>query len=209
MQIKVYCSEESNVMKKMLTGKNIGNMLFVVLLLVLLFVPSAKAAVLRGLMQMGFFSPDVESNVQEKEPMTIDLSALHFKDAAGNGIVLGDLKGKVVFLNFWATWCPPCLAEMPSMNKMYNKFKDDQAFVFIFVDADSDLLKSAKFMEKRNYHLPLYRAASAIPEMIFSGSLPTTVVFDKQGRISYHESGATNYNDNRFIDFMTKLKNMK
>lgn len=194
-------------MKKILTGKNIFNVVISVLLLVLLFVPSAKAMLMQGLMQIGLFKPDT-TKITNNAKSSIDLSGIHFKDAAGKIIVLGELKGKVVFLNFWATWCPPCLAEMPSINKMYERLKNDDAFVFIFVDADSNLQKAGKFMAKRKYSLPLYIVASDIPETIFSGSLPTTVVFDKQGRISYNESGAANYNDNKFITFMTKLRDM-
>ena len=190
-------------MKKLITRKNIINVIFAGLLLTLLFVPSAKAMVLRGLMGIGFFKPDTN---MAKEEAGIGLSGVLFKDASGRVVDLGALKGKVVFLNFWATWCPPCLAEMPSINKLYEQFKDDKSIVFIFVDADSDLPKARKFMEKRKYQLPVYAVGSEIPDQLFKGSLPTTVVLDKQGRISYNESGAANYSDNKFIAFMTKLR---
>lgn len=205
MQIKIYFKRK--MMKKTLSGKTIGNLLFIGVLLMVLFVPSAKAVIMQGLMQVGFFKPDT-TVIAKPQPAT-DFSGVRFKDVSGNVICLGDLKGKVVFLNFWATWCPPCLAELPAIHQMYTQFRKDDSFVFIFVDADSDLQKAGKFIRKRNYHLPLYALASDIPETLFSGSLPTTVVFDKQGRISYHEVGAANYNDTRFITFMTKLGNMK
>ena len=191
-------------MKKILTRNNIFNGIIGALLLVLLLVPSAKALMLEGLMQIGLFKPDTGHQVQDSRPV-VDLSGLRFRDVSGKVVAIGDLKGKVVFLNFWASWCPPCLAEMPSIHKMYEKFKDNSSFVFIFVDADGDLPKAKKFMDKRKYGLPVYDVASEIPEAIFSGSLPTTVVLDKQGRVSYNESGAANYNDNKFIVFMTKL----
>ncbi|MCX2482025.1 TlpA family protein disulfide reductase [Pedobacter sp. MR2016-24] len=190
-------------MKKLITRKNIINVIFAGLLLILLFLPSAKAMVLQGLMGIGFFKPD--TNMAKKEPEA-GLSGVLFKDASGKVVDLGALKGKVVFLNFWAAWCPPCLAEMPSINKLYEQFKDDKNVVFIFVDADSDLPKAREFMERRKYQLPIYAVASEIPDQLFKGSLPTTVVLDKQGRISYNESGAANYGDNKFIAFMTKLR---
>jgi len=190
-------------MKKLITRKNIINVIFAGLLLILLFLPSAKAMVLQGLMGIGFFKPD--TNMAKKE-LEAGLSGVLFKDASGKVVDLGALKGKVVFLNFWAAWCPPCLAEMPSINKLYEQFKDDKNVVFIFVDADSDLPKAREFMERRKYQLPIYAVASEIPDQLFKGSLPTTVVLDKQGRISYNESGAANYGDNKFIAFMTKLR---
>lgn len=194
-------------MKKILTRNNICNGIIGALLLVLLFVPSAKALMLEGLMQIGLFKPDTGHQVQDSGPVR-DLSGLRFRDVSGKVVAIGDLKGKVVFINFWASWCPPCLAEMPAIHKMYQKFKDNNSFVFIFVDADGNLLKAQKFMDKRKYALPVYDVASDIPEAIFSGSLPTTVVLDKQGRVSYNESGAANYNADKFIVFMTKLSTM-
>lgn len=194
-------------MKKILNKKNIINAVFIGFFLVLIFVPSAKALMIRGLMEIGLFSPGVDN--KEKTVSTaevMDLSGIKFKDASGNIVDLGSLKDKVVFLNFWATWCPPCLAEMPSVNKLYEQFKEDKNVVFIMVDADSDFVKSQKYMDKKGYKMPVYHIASNIPEVIFKGSLPTTVVFDKKGRISYSEAGAANYASEKFIEFIQKLK---
>ncbi len=187
--------------------KNVINVIFIGFLLVLIFVPSAKALMIRGLMEIGLFNPGVdqtEKTISTTEIM--DLSGIKFKDVSGNIVDLGTLKDKVVFLNFWATWCPPCLAEMPSVNKLYNQFKDDKNVVFIMVDADGDFAKSQKYMDRKGYEMPVYQIASHIPEVIFKGSLPTTVVFDKKGRISYSEAGAANYASDKFVEFIKKLK---
>lgn len=190
--------------KGFFTKGNLINGFFVALILVILFVPSAKAFLIRGFMEIGLFKPDVSATpVAEK---TMDLSGIRFKDAAGKIIDLGDLRGKVVFLNFWATWCPPCRAEMPSINKFYEQFKTDQDVVFILVDADSDFNGAQQYMDKRGYKLPVYAAASGVPEVLFDGKLPTTLVFDKAGRVSFQESGAADYASPRFIEFIKKLK---
>ena len=191
--------------KKIFSKKGIGNILFFSVILVLLFVPSAKALLLQGLMKAGLFKPN--TSLQTKNT-TADLSGISFKDDKGNVVDLGNLKGKVVFVNFWATWCPPCLAEMPAVNKLYEIYKDHEDVVFLIVDVDGAFEKSQKFMNKKNYKLPVYAVASAIPESIFNGSLPTTVVFDKMGRMSYHGEGAANYADQKFIAFMEKLIKM-
>lgn len=181
--------------------KNIVNATFVVLLLVIILVPDAKAFLIKGLMEIGFFKPKIETPVASG----MNLSGIRFKDAKGNTIDLGDLKGKVIFLNFWATWCRPCRAEMPSVNKLYKQFKADQNIVFIFADADGDLAKSTRFMTDRKYELPVYKVESDVPEQIFSGSLPTTVIFDKQGRLALHHEGAADYADKKIVDFLNKL----
>ena len=188
------------------TKKYLLNALFVGLLLLILFVPSAKALVIRGLMEIGLFSADVNT---ETPTAQADLSAIKFKDAKGKTLSLADLEGKVIFLNFWATWCPPCLAEMPSVNKLYEKYKNDSEVVFILVDADSDFTKSQAYMDRKKYALPVYAFASNLPETIFKGNLPTTIVFDKKGRLSYRGEGAANYASAKFMDFIEQLKALK
>ncbi len=191
---------------KVLTKKRILNLLFIAMLAVFIFVPSAKAFLIQGLMQVGLFKPAIE---QPKQQVILDLSAIKFKDAKGNTLSLADLHGKVVFLNFWATWCPPCLAEMPSVNKLYEQFKNDREVVFILVDADSDFAKAQAYMDRKGYQLPVYNVASSIPETLFAGSLPTTVVLDKKGRLSFKEVGAANYASDKFINFINQLKALK
>lgn len=95
---------------------------------------------------------------------------------------------------------------MPSLNKLYLQFKDDDNVVFIFADADGELSKSGKFMTSRNYLMPVYKVESNIPESIFAGSLPTTIIFDKQGRLSFRHEGMANYADQKIVDFIKKLK---
>ena len=192
-------------MRKMFKKSNVVNGLFVILILVVLFVPSAKAIMIQGLMEIGLFKPDTTAEPRGLLPAN-GLAGIRFKNASGTVLDLGDLKGKVVFLNFWATWCPPCLAEMPSVNKLHQQFKDDKEVVFILADADGDFGKAQKYMDRKGYQLPVFAAASSIPESLFSGSLPTTIVFDKEGRVSYHESGAANYTNAKFIEFIKKLK---
>ncbi|KQM75120.1 thioredoxin [Pedobacter sp. Leaf216] len=183
--------------------KNILNALFIITLLVIVFVPDAKAFFIKGLIEVGFYKPAVDV---PKENFT-NLNGIQFKDAKGKIVDLGDLKGKVIFINFWATWCPPCRAEMPSISKLYNQFKDDRDVVFIFADADGDLVKSTGFMTERKYAMRVFKVESNIPEKLFAGSLPTTVIFDKQGRLSFKHEGVANYADKKFVDFLNKLKN--
>lgn len=206
VQIRIYLFKNMFPVKNIFNRKNIFNLLFFVLVGVLIFVPPAKAIVIQGLMKIGLFNPAIQP-VQASSAAT-NLAGIRFKDVNGKLLDLGDLKGKVIFLNFWATWCPPCLAEMPAINKLYEKFKNDKDVVFILADADGNLVKSQKFMNRKEYQLPLYSVASEIPDVLFKGSLPTTVVFDKQGRISYNESGAADYADAKFIAFISKLKTM-
>jgi thiol-disulfide isomerase/thioredoxin len=186
--------------------KNIFNILLISFLLAVAFVPPAKAFMLQGLMEIGLFKPS-SFTLNKHEPAK-DLSGIRFMDNQGKIVDLESLKGKVIFLNFWATWCPPCQAEMPAINKLYNRFKSDPNVVFIMVDADSNLPKAQKFLDKKKYSFPVYQVASNIPEQLYKGSLPTTIVFDKKGRISFNEEGAANYANKKFVSFIEQLRDI-
>lgn len=192
--------------KAIFNKKNILNGLFIAVLLLFIFVPAAKSVMMQGLMQIGFLKPNLTQN---QKTISTDLAIIKFKDINGKEISLAELEGKVVFINFWATWCPPCLAEMPSINTLHKQFGADEDVVFIMVDADGDFKKSLSYMDKRQYKMPVYAMASNVPENLFKGSLPTTIVFDKKGRISFHEEGAANYASQKFIDFIKQLKVLK
>jgi thiol-disulfide isomerase/thioredoxin len=183
--------------------KNISTLIFAILLLLIVFVPNTKAYFLHGLMQIGLFSPNNEGVLNAER---INLSGVKFKDSKGNTLDLGNLEGKIIFINFWATWCPPCIAEMPSLNKLYNRFKNDKSVVFLFVDADGDFDTSLSFLSKRKYQFPLYKMEAYIPDQFFAGTLPTTVIIDKKGRLSFKHEGLANYADEKFVQFIEKLK---
>ena len=82
-----------------------------------------------------------------------------FKDGSGRTIDISKQKGKVLFINFWATWCPPCIQEMPSINTL-KKQLNEKDILFLMVDVDDNYKKSSKFMEKNKYDLPVYTAVS-------------------------------------------------
>src|SRR5690606_29413117 len=104
-----------------------------------------------------------------------------FMDEDGKKVSLESLKGKVVFINFWATWCPPCIHEMPSINKLKQSFDADDEIIFLMVDVDGKLDKSTAFMEKNEYDLTVYAPESQIPSDFLGRAIPTTVILDKTG----------------------------
>jgi thiol-disulfide isomerase/thioredoxin len=191
--------------KLMFSKKNLFNVLFIALIAIIIFVPSTKAFVIRGLMEIGLFKP----NTAQKAKNNIDLSAIKFKASDGKILSLSALKGKIIFVNVWATWCPPCVAEMPSINQLYQKYKQDPNIAFVMVDADGDFNKSQAFMARKKYNMPLYTFYSTLPPNLLGQSIPTTFVFDKQGRLAFREEGAANYSSKKFINFIEELKALK
>ena len=186
---------------KLFSRSNLVNGLLIALMLLILFVPSVKGLFIRGLMKVGFFQP----NVTEKIDAPATLPPVAFEGVDGKLLNLQDQKGKVVFINFWATWCPPCVAEMPSINELYGKLKNNKNIVFIMVDADGNFDKSGLFMRKRNYAMPLYRVAGNFPEALFKGTLPTTVIIDKTGKMVFRHEGSADYGGSKVSDYLQQL----
>lgn len=190
-----------NHIKKWLTRKNIFNGLFFALLFLLLVSPTAKALVIEGLMKFGLFQPEVSTNAKQlSRPAEVT-----FMDEKGKTVVLASLNGKVVFINFWATWCPPCLAELPSINELHNQLNDNKNIVFLIVDADNNLKKSLPFMASHYYNLPVYKTVTSVPKQMMGNSIPTTVILNKKGQIVFHHEGAADYTNQKFVTYLKEL----
>ncbi|WP_026904268.1 TlpA family protein disulfide reductase [Pedobacter glucosidilyticus] len=190
--------------KKLFSWSNISTVLLVVFALAMLFSPQVKGKVIEGLMMVGLFQPDLPQD-QEIKAASISEEEVVFKDETGKEVRLSSLKGKVVFINFWATWCPPCIAEMPSIHQLAKQFKGNNKLIVLTVDVDQDLRKSLKFMQKRNLDLPLYVLASAVPSAYLGNSIPTTIVLNKKGKLVFKHEGGADYTNKEFIDFIIKL----
>ncbi len=128
------------------------------------------------------------------------------KDSLGNKFNAGQFKGKVIFLNVWATWCGPCRAEMPAIHKLYNKVKDDRiVFIMLSIDKDQAAQKVKAYVRKNKYTFPVYMPSGYLTEQLNVPSIPTTFVISKEGKIVMKEVGTKNYNTNKFMRFLNEL----
>ena len=171
----------------------------------------------RGLLATGLMNPNVEVAAQPeldesgREVGTKTMSelpkadfSLKLIDKEGNTTSLEDLKGKVIFMNLWATWCPPCIAEMPSIEKLYKEMGQDVAFVMLSLDRNFETAKA--FDKKKGYNLPIYAPASGLPAMYQSSSIPTTYVIDAEGNLAWSHKGMADYSDSDFKAFLNSLR---
>lgn len=94
---------------------------------------------------------------------------------------------------------------MPSIDALYKKFEKDDRFVFLFINEDDDKQKAKNYIEKHQYSIPLYSRSGNIPNEIFSGSLPTTIVINKEGKIVLKHEGMAGYDTDAF---MKQLKDL-
>ena len=123
-------------------------------------------------------------------------------DVTGNEFNFENTKGKVVLVNFWATWCPPCVAEMPSLQGLYDDYNDRVVFMFV---AKDKVAKVSAFMAKKGYTLPVYYSKSEAPSILTSKTIPTTYVIDKAGKIIIAETGAADWNSDKTRKILDQL----
>ncbi len=141
------------------------------------------------------------SPVNEK-PVAPDFS---LADLDGNTHKLSDYRGKVVLLNFWATWCPPCRFEMPSMQNAWLQTKD-QGIVILAIDVGEDEDTIFTFTGDYPVEFPLLldRDSKVIRQWPVRG-LPTTFVIDPDGRIVYRAIGGRHWDDPALLDKLREL----
>lgn len=192
------------------TWKIVGNIIFA-LLIMLLIVPTSRAWMQQGLMKLGLFKPNLEKpkesdNISQQTVVSSDLNTT-FSNDKGELVKVSDLKGKVVFINFWATWCPPCKAEMPSIEVLKDKFKGKDNIEFLLVEIEHAKEKAHAFLQEHNLDLPIYYPESQIPGSWLGGSIPATVILDKEGNLAAHHEGMADYSRKEVFDFLTELMN--
>lgn len=182
--------------------KRILNILVIAFLIFIIITPNGKAWLLQQFVSIGLFKADIKKDAVQELPLN---SSFSFTDSKGNVNNTSDFKGKVVFINFWASWCPPCRAEMPSLNELYNKLKNDTNFVFLFINEDDDKAKGVSYIENNHFSLPIFYTSGNVPEEIFKGTLPTTIVINKEGKIVLQHEGLAGYGSDSFIRQLKEL----
>jgi cytochrome c biogenesis protein CcmG/thiol:disulfide interchange protein DsbE len=116
--------------------------------------------------------------------------ALSVRTLRGDTMSLASLRGKVVLLNFWATWCPPCRAEMPGFQKVYQEYHDRGLVVLGLATDDGSPVPVSVYLVEHGITYPV--AMSSIPtERMFGGinAIPTTFLIDRAGRVRYQVRG--------------------
>ncbi|MGQ9569761.1 MAG: TlpA family protein disulfide reductase [Thermodesulfovibrionales bacterium] len=125
-----------------------------------------------------------------------------------NRFKLSDLRGSVIFINFWATWCPPCIDELPSIERLSRKFKGNSAFRIVTILYNDDLDKANYFMKEFNYTFPVYidSDGSAAEKFGITG-VPETFIIDKNGILRNKIIGPSEWDSPYVIELLLKLLN--
>jgi len=155
----------------------------------------------RVILQTGIITPDTELPENEQEQLDYNLALASID---GQQVHLSDFKGKVLFINIWATWCAPCIAEMPGIQSLFEETNSDVVFIMLSMDDSND--KAKKFIERKGFTFPVYLPASRVPEMLRAPSIPTTLVVNKEGKVVSKKVGMAKYNTKKFKRFLEELE---
>ncbi|MEO7486351.1 MAG: TlpA disulfide reductase family protein [Ferruginibacter sp.] len=139
--------------------------------------------------------------VENTKPATIVLPAFKLKGTDGTILNLTDLKGKKLFINLWATWCPPCKAEIPSIEKLYEKV-DKESTAFILLSLDDDFETAKKFVKANKMQVPVYYPAENLPALFNTEGIPATFIFNEKGGLIKMNNGMEDYDTEAYVKLL-------
>ena len=143
---------------------------------------------------------DVSVSNTEKDR---EIDKIRLKDLNEQPINLERYKGKTIFINFWATWCKPCIEEMPSIEKAQNILRNEEV-IFLLASGES-IEEIDAFRDNRNYKFNYVRIENS--EDLGIQVLPTTYIFNPEGKLVFSETGYRQWNEKNNIDMILKIAN--
>ena len=140
-------------------------------------------------------------------PSSTSQVEIQLQDLNGADVNISDFRGKIVFLNFWATWCPTCVVEMPSMEKLHRKLKDsDFALVTVSIQDSATEVKRFFKQNKLTFTALLDSSGKTVPGFSIR-AIPTTLMLDKTGRIIGRVMGPREWDSRESIALFEHLAN--
>ena len=178
---------------------NTSNIIFLIVIL-LLIIPQTRQPIQvflhKGLALIG------PSTVAEDKREQVAHYNWELISDTGDVYNFNEAQGKVVLINFWATWCPPCIAEMPSFQKLYDDYGKKASFFFVTTEKPD---RVERFLGKHGYTFPVFLQQYEAPELLQSTVLPTTYVISKSGRIVIEETGVADWNGSKVRNLLDQL----
>ncbi|PLX07924.1 MAG: thiol-disulfide oxidoreductase [Marinilabiliales bacterium] len=172
-----------------------------IILIVLLIIPGTRTHVSSFFIKLTSLPP---STLDVDEQFTVSENTLYWQltDLQGNKFSFQELNKKPVFLNVWATWCPPCVAELPGIEELQNEFGNEVNFIML---TNEDKSTVDAFIEKHNYHnLKIYYSPT-LPSDFSTQSIPATFVLDKTGKVLVSKKGAARWNSSKMKNLLNRL----
>lgn len=168
-----------------------NNILFLIVIALLIIPKTRKPIQIVIHKGLALFSPSV---VKEDKRVALTDFSWELKGLDNARFRFEDTRGEVVLLNLWATWCPPCIAEMPSIQKLHDDYKD-RINILLVSSEKQEVVK--EYLQKHKYDLNSYQPLTEIPELLQSRSIPRTFLIDRKGNIVINKSGAADWNSEK------------
>jgi thiol-disulfide isomerase/thioredoxin len=161
------------------------------LLLIMLIIPGPRKIIATSMnkVMLHLRRPSIESDVSSYQLKDSDY-IWDIRTLAGENFNSETLKGEVIFLNFWGTYCPPCIAEMPEIEGIYEDYGDSVKFILISAEEPA---KVKSFLDSRELKLSSYIGGRNMPEVFQVRSIPTTFIISRDGKIVSRKIGAADW----------------
>jgi thiol-disulfide isomerase/thioredoxin len=193
--------------------KNRGELLFLAAFILIMTTDLRQpvlSTVQRGLLATGLWRATLPAQSQELPEQLASENgyplSLPLVTVDGRPANLSQFRGKVVLINLWASWCPPCLAEMPGMQALYQKV-DTSKVAFVLISLDENQNKARALLKRKHYTMPVFFPTANLPAPFNSSSIPYTVILTPQGRVADRHSGMADYDTPEFKAALEKLAN--
>lgn len=188
--------------KNWLKKRSVSDYLFGVFL-VLMLIPATRKPIQVQLIRLLSFAPGDPALEDSKEKLLGKDLSWQMIDENGKLISFQELANRKVFINHWATWCPPCVAEMPSIEELFHEMRSDMTFV---VMSTEPIDKLKQFKISRGYTFPVYQIAGPLPDwMQKSNSIPATFILDGEQNLRLEHFGARKWNKPKFVKALKQL----
>jgi thiol-disulfide isomerase/thioredoxin len=122
----------------------------------------------------------------------------------GKEVPFRGFQGRAVFVNIWATWCPPCIAEMPGIEKLYDALKEQEVAVVLVTTEQPERVR--RFVKRKGWHVPVYVARYALPAIFETNAIPATFIVNRRGEVVYQHTGIADWNTEDCRSFLRRLQ---
>lgn len=121
----------------------------------------------------------------------------------GREIPLSEFKDKVIFINFWATWCKPCVVEMPSIQTLYDSLKNEAVAFLLISDENEKTVQ--KFLDEKRFTFPVYLRSKELPTVFKTMGIPATFILSRDGAVVFKHVGSAKWDDESSVSFLRGL----
>ena len=178
----------------------VSDVLFFILLLMLL-VPATRSLLLTGAAAVRTWVTSPGGPAEKGTPLSDDSRSWILTDLQGREINFESLHGEVIFLNQWATWCPPCRAELSSVERLFHDYGTRMKMILL---TGEDPQKVKKFVEKQGYTFPVY-IGNAAGTSLAARTIPSTTIINRAGEMVVSRKGAYNWNARKVRRLIDRL----